>query len=500
MKTQFRTIFLVGVIAAISIGGYVWMSKRFYGIGFPLDDSWIHQTYARNLARGEGWSFYPGEPSAGLTAPLWAALLAPGHLMGLAPYFWAYFLGWLVLWGVGIVGMWGWRALSPHRGRWVVAAGMLMVNEWHLVWAAASGMETLLFGLFVLVALVLVGYLANEKTASGSKEWLGLGLLIGASVWVRPEGITLLGPVGFVLMFQGNGWEEKLKRGSYVFLGFLGVFLPYLGFNHWLAGVWWPNTFYAKQAEYAVLTNIPLADRLFQEFMQPQIGVGVLLLPGFIYIMVWAIRQKKWGVVAGGGWVIGHLSLYAVRLPVTYQHGRYAMPVMAVYFLWGLAGVSLSIQMDISNRWRWVFSQVWAVSIILVTLSFWKIGADGYAEDVGVINSEMVATANWIAANSPEEALIASHDIGALGYFAQRRLLDLAGLVSPDVIPFIRDETRLAEYLDVHHPAYLVTFPNWYPELVLQGELVYQTQSEISPALGGENMAVYRWLQSSQGE
>lgn len=493
MKNKNRTIILLGVLAAISMGGYLLASKLFYGIGFPLDDAWIHQTYARNLARGEGWSFLPGEPSAGLTAPLWAALLAPGHLVGAAPFLWTYFLGWLILWGLGIAGMWGWAALSPHQGRWTLAAGILIVSEWHLVWAAASGMETLLFGLFVLVVLISVVYLTNEKKASGPKEWLVPGLLIGASAWIRPEGITLLGPVGFVLLFQGIGWKEKLQRGGYSLIGFLVLFLTYLSFNRWLAGAWWPNTFYAKQAEYAILTQAPLLNRLLREFMQPLIGVGVLLLPGFIYLMIQAIHHKKWGIVAGGGWVLGHLSLYAVRLPVTYQHGRYVMPVMAVYFLWGLAGISYLIQAEATHRWRWVLSRVWAFSIILVTLSFWKIGANGYAEDVGVINSEMVTTANWIAENSPEESLIASHDIGALGYFAERPLLDLAGLVSPDVIPFIRNETRLAEYMNARNPAYLVTFPDWYPELVLHGELVYQTQGEISSSLGGENMAVYRW-------
>ena len=105
----------------------------------------------------------------------------------------------------------------------------------------------------------------------------------------------------------------------------------------------------------------------------------------------------------------------------------------------------------------------------------------------------MVDSARWIAQNTPQEALIAAHDIGALGYFGQRRLLDLAGLVSPEVIPFIRDEGRLATFLDEQQADYLMTFPDWYPNLVKHGVEVYQSQGIFSPQQGGENMRVYRW-------
>jgi hypothetical protein len=87
------------------------------------------------------------------------------------------------------------------------------------------------------------------------------------------------------------------------------------------------------------------------------------------------------------------------------------------------------------------------------------------------------------------------HDIGAVGYFAQREIIDLAGLASPEVIPFIRDETRLAEYLDSEEVTYLVVFPDWYDALAAGREIVYQSQGIFSPAQGGTNMVVYRWQQ-----
>ena len=105
----------------------------------------------------------------------------------------------------------------------------------------------------------------------------------------------------------------------------------------------------------------------------------------------------------------------------------------------------------------------------------------------------MVELSRWIEKNTDPGALIAAHDIGALGYFGGREILDLAGLISPEVIPFIRDEKRLREYLDFREADYLMTFPNWYEMLNADLVPIYQSTAPFSPAAGGENMAIYRW-------
>src|SRR3972149_1221761 len=74
---RYASIAAIG-LAAVSLGGYLWFSLETYGLGLPLDDAWIHQTYARNLAERGEWAFVPGEASGGSTAPLWTVLLAGG--------------------------------------------------------------------------------------------------------------------------------------------------------------------------------------------------------------------------------------------------------------------------------------------------------------------------------------------------------------------------------------------------------------------------------------
>ena len=394
-------------------------------------------------------------------------------------------MGWAALLGIGLVGMRVMLRLVPSRAGFAFGAGLFLILEWHLVWAAGSGMETLLFSLVVLLVL---GELLGENPG-----WLFIGFLVGVSVWLRPDGITLAGPCLLMILVSRKGWKDRLVS-FFVFFGAVSsLLLPYLLMNQGLSGAWWPNTFFAKQAEYAIHRQAPLWQRYLQQLRLLAIGPGVMLIPGFIFCLILAVRRRAWGVLAGVVWLLGYLLLYALRLPVIYQYGRYIMPAMPVYFIWSLSGMAEWIRPLEPLRWRWVLGRAWLASLTLIWLAFWWIGGRAYAISVAIIESEMVDTARWVAANTEPQTLIAAHDIGALGYFGERPLVDLAGLVSPEVIPFLRDESRLANFLNERGADYLMTFPGWYPELIQHGREVHSSQGQFSPLQGGENMRIYRW-------
>ena len=475
---------ILALISIVSVGGYLLVSGFVYRIGFPVDDAWIHQTYARNLAlRGE-WAFNPGKPSGGSTAPLWSAMLAIGFSLKMAPYAWAYLLGTGALWGIALLGETVTRRLVPAYHPHFPWIGAALAVEWHLVWASASGMETLLYALLVTAVLVLL--------ISGSQKFFGIGLLIGLSVWVRPDGITLLGPGVLVILLYQSSWSKRLRALVNLGLGFGSPFALYLLFNLMISGHPWPNTFYAKQAEYASYLKLPFLQRLANEALQPIIGAGVLLLPGLIITIITAIRRRSWGILAAVTWLVGFLILYAWFLPVTYQHGRYVIPAMPAYFLLCLLGLLEFGSRRVSRR-AWIFPTFWRLAVGVVLLVFWVRGAFAYSQDVALIESEMVATARWISVHVPTGTLVAAHDIGAMGYFGKHDLVDLAGLITPEVIPFLRDEKQIATYLTERHVEYLVAFPDWYPSLTEHLSPIFSTGAPYAPALGEKNMAVYRW-------
>ncbi len=321
-----RIYWILAMCTLVSAGIYLLVSALFFRVGFPLDDAWIHQTYARNLAQEGEWAFIPGKASGGSTAPLWSALLAVGFWIRLAPYAWAYFLGAVALWGIAVLSEKSVRQMVPSyisRFPWV---GVVLLLEWHLVWGALSGMETLLFTLLATLVLTLL--------ISGSKRFFSLGLLAGLSVWIRPDGITLLGPLAMVLLLTLPNWSSRLRAMVGLVLGFGSIFAFYLLFNLMVAGSPWPNTFYAKQAEYAVYLQIPLWKRVGMEVLQPLIGVGIALLPGMVMLVISAVRRREVGHPGCGDLVARFLdpvcNTPARHLPArTLSHPRHADPLPA---------------------------------------------------------------------------------------------------------------------------------------------------------------------------
>ncbi len=479
-----RDALILVLAAALGAAIYLFASARIYHIGFPLDDSWIHLTYARNLAERGEWAFQPGHLSAGSTSPLWTFLLALGFWLHLGPYVWTYLLGELCLFGLAILAEHTARTLiSSYRPRlpWI---GMFFVAEWHLQWAALSGMETL------LQALIMTGVVVSLMM--GSRRYLLLGLLSGLSMWVRPDGLTLLGPVLLTIALTEKGFADRASAAVTYLVGFAALLVPYLAFNVWLSGTPLPNTFYAKQAEYAAWQAEPLLYRLSVLLVQLLTGPSVILLPGVVAAVVMALRRKAWATLAAMAWCGGYLLLYILRLPA-YQHGRYLMPAMPLFFLFGLLAYAEFVKSNLFGRQHWAVQTVGQFSLLLVTVGFVVLGARSYGQDVGLIESEMVATAKWAASNLPEHAVIAAHDIGALGYFDDHALIDLAGLVSPEVIPFIRNESRLTLFLNHRHANYLIAFPAFYPVLTGNLKAVWTTGGPFAPELGEKNMSVYLW-------
>lgn len=475
------------LLAFASAAAYLGFAYARGAVGFPLDDAWIHQVYARSVGTRGEFAFFAGQPSAGSTSPLWTILLSIGYALRIDFRVWAYLLGALFIGASAIVA--GRLAARVSKNPLLtVYFSLFTLFEWHLAWGAVSGME---IPLFVFLSLLLL-----ERFYARERGWV-LGLIAGLLTLTRPEGgaLAVLIAIGLILqMWLGKKtpFNPPFSRGvggiALYAVGFAILLAPYLAFNLAVSGAIFPNTFYAKNAEYAILIEqTPLLVRLVQTFAAPWVGAQLLLLPGFIFIIARLTKSRDWVALVPIAWILALPMLYALRLPVTYQHARYEMPIVPFTVVYGVWGT-----IELLGRIRsFVVRGVWGASIAVVLIAFWVIGANAYAMDSAIIDCEMVQTAHWAAQNVPSEALIAAHDIGALEYFYPRPFIDLAGLVSPEVIPFIRDENRLREYLFQRRTQYVIVFPDWYATLTRDFVPVFQTGCAVTRAEGGTNMTVY---------
>lgn len=474
-------------------------------IGFPLDDSWIHQTYARNLGAEGEWAFVPGEASAASTAPLYSALLAIGHVFGLSPYLWAHTLGAIALFGGGAVAARLAQQLFPNVPFVGLATGLLIIGSWHMIWAAASGMETMQFMTLGLAVIWLTWRELDETTQQTTRDLMQRGTWVGVVgallTLTRPEGVGLVGLAGLTMLLSNihGSRTDYVRWAAGVVLGFALVMVPYAIINFAITERILPTTASAKIAQNAPLRDDSIISRYLRMLLPVTAGAQLLWLPGVVAGVGVLWRRHKlstrWLYFLPVIWAFAHLTLFVFRLPAPYQHGRYVMPIIPPILLYAPGGMFIMAEVAKNQMVPRVLTRTLALSAILAVPGFMVLGGQAYGRDVRIINTEMVQTAKWVADNVPPEELLAVHDIGAVGYYAPRDVLDLAGLVSPEVVPIIRDPEALMELICERNAQWLMVLPEQRPaeEDDPRLELAYETGEPYILDLGGEgNMTVYR--------
>ncbi len=515
-----RAVLLILGAAVVSVGFYLIIAGSATKIGFPLDDAWIHQVFARNLAQRGEFSYNPGQPAAGSTSPLWTILLVPGYFFGGEFYkWWAYFLGlvFLVLTAIEVMRLY--RLMFPASMRLkdkgllsYMVAGLFTVCEWRLVWAADSGMETMFFTfgtLWLIRRYLQTAYNEDRSSLAVASRpvfsYAQIGFAGGLLALVRPEGMVLLGLIGLDTARRsvarvganqrGLGWMAA--RWMAIGLAWLLPILPYLAFNYSVNGTPLPTTFYAKANFYSGDGSIGSRLGYFWDAFIELFWHGqqiLFLLPGIAFALYLLVTDQRgdWRPLV---WPPVLVILYSIQLPVTYHHGRYLMPLIPIFIIYGVYGTEAILHWLKELQLLTVARVVPFILAVPIAIS-WFNQAQAYQFDVKLINDEQVKIGMWLRDNTPPDVTVATHDIGAIGYFSERRLVDTAGLVSREFVPIVQNQPAILEKLKAEKVDYFAMFPDWYPELyaTLNGEnrKVFQPAEKYLALFGKENMIVYR--------
>lgn len=469
-------------------------------LGFPLDDSWIHLQFARNLAGGRGLSFNPGHLVAGSTAPLWTALISLVFFLPGNPIFWIKLSGVLLF----LAGGWiTWRLgleLALPQSFALLGALLTVATSW-MVWSALSGLE---IPLFVVLSLLSIELHLKERR-EGDRPPLSL-LLMALGALVRPEALLLmaLALLDRLLLFvrtpEGDLEWRKPESGAWVLIvvGILAILLPMALFNWTVSGSAFPTTFSAKSPGMArflpemryLYTVLGIFFKV-QPFMLLLAGSGVLVMASRLG------GERDRGLLP---------ALWLVMLPLAYSMlnppggltlvgnlGRYFFPLFPVLNLMGVLGLQ-QILTRLSGRVRvgegsLSIRAVALLVLVLPTLASLVQGAGRYAQGVMNVQDSDVQAALWLQDRVDPRALLAVNDIGAIKYILPNRVVDLGGIISPEV-----RELGYNRFLDHHRPDYLVVFPRWFPVMTADEarfDLVKMFPVPDNITMGGDELGVY---------
>jgi arabinofuranosyltransferase len=442
-------LLLLPAIVAVLLAGTMVVAARSEndGVdGFPLDDTWIHLTYARNLAHGFGFSYFPGQPaSAGSTSPLFTLVLAGGFLatddekaLGrlLSLAFQAGFL----------VAAVAWARRRLESTALAAAFALVIALDARLVILSVSGMETSLF--------LLLTALAFWARAAGRAGLAGLA--VGLGVWTRPDAFILA--VVFAIATLLERWPPAPVRRMTT--GFALPAVLYFAFNVANAGALLPNTFGAKRAYYGQAAGSVHWAFLATHVREAFLGAGWLVLTPLALLAIGLVgrrllRREPAGPLVETGWAVALPLAYFVLLPFGHRFARYLLPA--------LPALALVALLELRRRWP---RAAWAAvaSALVLQAAALPAAFTSYRELVLYHHQRHERCGLWLREHTPAGAVVAANDVGAIAYYSGRLIVDVAGLVDPEVIPHLRqpDYTEfLADLFARRHVTHLALLTNW---------------------------------------
>jgi arabinofuranosyltransferase len=497
------------LVTLAAAGAAAWFTHVEWSVtfwGFPLDDSWIHLQFARNLGTGQGFSYNPGIPVAGSTAPLWTILLAVPAWFGWDPIVSSKALGLVLTIVTALLAGQLTEWLTRSRGAGLFAALALALSP-RMAWGSLSGMEVSLYA--ALVTGALLAYLRALET--GSPWW---GLLAGFAGFARPEAFIVFPVLALdwtVRTIRGLLPPPRLLRFALPMMLFAIPTASFVALNFHASGHPLPMTFYAKTYGMGTLPSLmegrwhdawvaagwyPI-EFLYQlltwcESEYPDLALGALVgALALIGLTGDSASRRRGSYLLVAILIVAPLvkGLGAPEPPLLVHDGRYLFHLLVMFLIVSVIGV---LELRRWLRGRWIVPLFLMAALLRLGLAIFD-EAPEYAGMVKNINDLQIATARWIVKETSPEARIATNDIGAIAYFSRRFLIDTEGLVTPAAIHPKRMR-RFAAFLESQRPDLLIIFPAWYPEIVARTDLfheIYRIHAWQESA-GGPSLVFYR--------
>jgi hypothetical protein len=431
--------------------------SQFTNAGY--DDPFITYRYAQNLAQGRGFVYNPGQRTLSTTTPLFTLLLALLTPLPVDMPTQAIVIGCVSL-ALGGVLLWDlartWRA--PAVG-W---AGLLLYPTFSRL-VSTLGSETPLYNVFCLGAFALYA----RKRYNWSAACCALAVL------TRPDGVLVP-----LVLAAGYLWEQRRSLSLKVFpwragLIFAGLLAPWILFAWLYFGSPLPVTLAAKQSQGTMtifqsffdgfVTILANHARFPQYWVEAALaGIGLLWLVS---------RGRSWILLLA--WTTLYFSAYTFLGVSRYfwYYGPLLPGFIALVGLGAEAIRTLGLPADQPEARAVRGGQASRPLLILLALLLLAQLADlnrlSHSPDIRLGLYRVAG--DWLRDNTPPDASVGTLEVGILGYYSGRQMIDFAGLIQPQVVSQLTNQVNFENAAiwatNNYRPDYLLLHRGYLPDL-----------------------------------
>jgi hypothetical protein len=470
--------------------------------GFSFDDSWIHVQYARTIFEGHPWEYSEGIPSTGSSAPLWSIILSPIFLFGTTRA--AVVTSVLTISAILFVGntvLAGFLAESQTNDwRAAIFAQVVFVLVPRNVGLMLSGMETPLAMMILLLILILLP----------KRDWRFdplLGILAGLAYLCRPEFVlvaVLCFPIRALHVFYKEGFSiHRFISLSSMFIIALLTVAPWVLHCLNVTGLPLPDSYYSKMRWGVSSDAVNLWNFFWLRVWLPS---EPFLILGFIGAIILAFKRRPYeGVLIAGMVILYRLTMPGMALLFA---ARYLVPLfnlLALSFAGGTSILFSEIILKVIPEENMKPNEEGIIAILLLSVLFipsvisYNHHVQIHANQASNIQEMQVTLSLWIRENIPANSTIATYDVGAIGYFARGRVIDLYGLVTPEILHNRTSIEQRVTYLREINCTYIMFYVQWFAGLRFgisrqNGTITELTRAHLDDNVvcGTDDMAVYR--------
>jgi len=435
----------------LTTGGIYYLFRN-----WAYDDPFITYRYAQNIVNGLGFVYNPGERVLSTTTPLFTLLLAAlsplwNDLPRLANLIGAMSiaLGALLLyWLANILN----EPLVGWAGLLLYPTSPLLVN--------CLGSETPLY-----IALCLACFCFYWRS-----NFTLTAIFSALTVLTRPDGVLV--PILLAAHYLFRQRRPILWKPVMIFCLLV---LPWFIFSWVYFGSPIPATLAAKQHQGLMSISQRFAAgfltliKAYYLSWYYEIQAGAACL-GIIYML---LRSRRWLLFIA--WPTFYFITFTF-LGLTRYFWYYAplLPGYVVLVGLGLTSIDWIIrrQMEKShhpNHWTRSIPHLVIVCLLVVPGILQFMHFKTISENRDPRFTIYRAIGNWLRANSLPNASVGTLEVGIIGYYAKRPIIDFAGLIQPEIASGLDSHTTYADAanyaVERFQPDYLVLREDTFPDL-----------------------------------